>query len=96
MKMLYIALSHLFSIKNILSEIQAFLDLHKTTSHPMKIKVISCSAQLSVKIKMPTIVDILTFISMINTIFESLKARKFIMLLMLKCQQLLTFQHLLA
>ena len=45
------------------------------------IKLVSCSTQLSMKcimlinVKMPTIVGILTFISMINTTFESLKAR---------------------
>ena len=45
-------------------------------------KLFSCSTQLSmklimfIKIKMPTIVGILTFISMIKTISESLKARK--------------------
>ena len=44
-------------------------------------KVFSCSTQLKMKfimlinIKMPTIVGILIFISMINTISESLKAR---------------------
>ena len=42
----------------------------------------SCSTQLSLKlimlinVKMPTIVGILAFISMINTTSESLKARK--------------------
>ena len=45
------------------------------------IKLISCSTQLSTKlillinVKMPTIVGILTFISMINTTSEKLKAR---------------------
>ena len=45
-------------------------------------KKISCSTQLSIKfiklinVKMPTIVGILTFMSMINTTCESLKARK--------------------
>ena len=48
---------------------------------PMVIKLF-CSTQLSMKliklmnVKMPTIVGILTFISMINTTYESLKARK--------------------
>ena len=49
---------------------------------PEVIKNYSCSTQLSAKfillinVKMPTtIVGILTFISMINTIFEKLKAR---------------------
>ena len=46
------------------------------------IKLFSCSSQLSIKfimcinVKMPTIVGILTFISMVNTTYESLKAIK--------------------
>ena len=50
---------------------------------PEVIKLFSCSTQLSMKfillinVKMPTIVGILTFISMINTTYESLKARNF-------------------
>ena len=54
----------------------------------MDIKLFSCSTQLSMKfimlinIKMLTIVDILTFISSINTMSESFKARNnFIFLL---------------
>ena len=45
-------------------------------------ELFSCSTQLSTKfillinVKMPTIVGIFTFISMINTSSESLKARK--------------------
>ena len=45
-------------------------------------KLFSCSTQLRMKfiilinVKMPTIVGILTFISMVNTTSESLKARK--------------------
>ena len=45
--------------------------------------IFSCSIQLSMKfillinVKMPTIVDSLTVISMINTISERLKARNF-------------------
>ena len=48
------------------------------------IKLFSCSTQISMKlivsinVKMPTFVDILTFMSMINTTSESLKARKVI------------------
>ena len=48
---------------------------------PEVIKLLSCSIQLSTKfillinVKMPTIVGILTFISMIDTAFERLKAR---------------------
>ena len=47
------------------------------------IKVFSYSTQLSTKfillinVKMPTIIGILTFINMINTTFERLKARNF-------------------
>ena len=50
---------------------------------PEVIKLFSCSTQLSTKfillinVKMPTIVGILTLISMINTISERLKARYF-------------------
>ena len=51
---------------------------------PKVIKLFSCSTQLSVKfillinVKMSTIVDILTFISKINTTFERLEARNFV------------------
>ena len=50
---------------------------------PEVIKKKSCSTQLStefillINVKMPKIVGTLTFISMINTISESLKARNF-------------------
>ena len=50
-------------------------------SGPELIKLFSCSTQLSTKfmllitVKMSTIVGILTFISMINTTLERLKAR---------------------
>ena len=49
---------------------------------PKVMKLFSCSTQLSIKFimpindKMPTIFDILTFISIINTTPESLKGRK--------------------
>ena len=49
-------------------------------------KTYSCSTKLSTKfillknVKMPTIVGILTFISMINTSSERLKARNFFIL----------------
>ena len=49
---------------------------------PKVIKLFPCSTQLSMKfillinVKMPTIVGILTFISMINAASESFKARK--------------------
>ena len=51
---------------------------------PEVIKLFPCSTQLSTKfillinVKMPTIVGILTFISMINTASERLEARYFI------------------
>ena len=55
------------------------------TAHgPEVINISSCSAELStqismlINVKMPAIVGILTFISMINTTSESLKARKVI------------------
>ena len=52
-------------------------------ARPEVIKLFSCSTQLSTKfillinVKMPTIVGILTFISMINTTSEGLKAKNF-------------------
>ena len=57
-------------------------DLTKPMPGLESINSFSCSAQLSIvffmliNVKMPTIVGISTFISMINTISESLKARK--------------------
>ena len=57
-------------------------DWFTLTSGPKVIKHLSCSTQLSTKfimlisIKMPTIVGILTFISMISTSSDSLKASK--------------------
>ena len=57
------------------------LGLHERKPGPEVIKLFSCSTQLRMKfillinVKMPTIVGILTFISMINTTYESLKAR---------------------
>ena len=60
------------------------------------IKLFSCSTQLSTKfillinVKMPTIVaGILTFISMINTTSERLKASNFFI-----CQYLSFYEHL--
>ena len=50
---------------------------------PEVIKLFICSTQLSMKfimlinVKMPTLVCILTFVSMINTTFEQPKARNF-------------------
>ena len=54
-----------------------------TKPGPEVIKLVPCSTQLSMKfillinVKMPTTVGILTFISMINTTAERLKARNF-------------------
>ena len=56
---------------------------YKLEARPEVIKRFSYSAQLSMKfillinVKMPTIVGILTFISKINTISDSIKARNF-------------------
>ena len=58
----------------------------KKITGPEVIKLVSCSTQLSMKsimlinVKMPEIVGILTFISMIHTTSESLKGRKFLIL----------------
>ena len=52
-------------------------------SGPEVVKLFSCSTQLSMKfillinVKMPTIVGILTFISMMNTSYERPNARHF-------------------
>ena len=52
------------------------------STRPEVIKLFSCSTPLTTKfillisVKMPTIVGILTLISMINTTSDSLKARK--------------------
>ena len=57
--------------------------LGKYSPGPEVIKLFPCSTQLCMKfillinVKMPTIVGILTFISMINTTSERLKAKKF-------------------
>ena len=58
-------------------------EVHIYESGPEVIKLFSCSTQLSTKfivlinVKMPTIVGILTFISMIDTASKRLKARNF-------------------
>ena len=60
-----------------------YLGLDTRKPGPEVIKLFSCSTQLStefillINVKMPTIVGILTFISMINTTSERLIARKF-------------------
>ena len=62
---------------------QRLLKLFVVSPGPEGIKLFSYSTQLStkfiliIKVKMPTIVGILTFISMINTTSERLKARNF-------------------
>ena len=66
-------------------------------SGPEVIKLFSCSTQLSAKfillmnVKMPTIVGILTFISMINTTSERLKARSICMYLFFSFYEQLKF-----
>ena len=62
---------------------------------PEVIKKFPCSTQLSTKflllinVKMPTIVGILTFISLINTPSDRLKARKFFI-----CRYFSFYEHL--
>ena len=65
---------------------------------PEVIKLVPCSVQLSTKfillinVKMPTIVDILTFISMINTISERLKTKNFFICQYFKFYEQLKFR----
>ena len=60
--------------------IKTLVELFYGITRPEVIKLFPCSTQLSMKfilllnVKMPTIVGILTFISMINTTSERLKA----------------------
>ena len=71
---------------------------------PEVINVFPCSTQLSTKfillinVKMPTIVGILTFISMVNTTVtsKSLKARKGVFFQHIKFRELLKFHALLS
>ena len=73
--------------KNLTSIVAEWTGLSLTWSQTPKpgpeVKLFSCSTQLSMKcsllinVKMPTIVGILTYISMINTTSERLKARHF-------------------
>ena len=64
---------------------------------PEVIKLFLCSTQLSMKfimlinVKMPTSVGILSFISMINTTSESLKARKVIIFHRFRLYEQLSF-----
>ena len=65
------------------SRVEPSKKFYNLRTRPEVIKLFSCSTQLSTKfillinVKMPTIVGILTFISMINTTSERLKARNF-------------------
>ena len=58
-------------------------ELKHEKTRPRCVELFSCSTQLSIKlitlinVKMPTIVGILAFISMINTTSEILKSRNF-------------------
>ena len=60
-----------------------YFPVNRTKTGPEVIKLFSCSTELSTKfimlinVKMPTIVGILTFMRMINTISERLKSRNF-------------------
>ena len=69
-------------VKHDISRIDKFT-LEMLKHGPEVIKLFSCSTQLSTKcillinVKMPTIVDILTFNSMLNTTSGNLKARNF-------------------
>ena len=75
-----VVLSNLITFANSLDPKQAQQNFQPGTE---VIKLFSCSTQLSTKfillinVKMPSIVGILTFISMINTTSERLKARNF-------------------
>ena len=73
-------LDHISNLSHSLKRHKSGIQVHR--SGPDVIKLFSCSTQLSTKyillinIKMPTIVGISTFITMINKTSESLKARK--------------------
>ena len=68
------------------------------SSGPKVIKLFPCSTQLSTKfillinVKMPTIVGILTFVSMINTTSERLKAINFLIFRYFSFYELLKFR----
>ena len=72
-----------------------YVVLEKIITGPEVIKLFAYSTQLSTKfillinVKMPTIVGILTFISMINTSSERLKARNFFI-----CQYFSVYEQL--
>ena len=75
-----------------------YLCMHRGHSWPRYYKTFLCSSQLSSKfillinVKMPTIVGILTFISMINTTSERLKARNFFICLYFSFYERLKFR----
>ena len=75
---------------------------NKHETGPKVIKLFLCSTQLSTKfillinVKMPTIVGILTFISMINIISERLEARNFFICCHFSLYELLKFHALLS
>ena len=72
--------------------------MSSAANRPEVIKLFSYSTQLSTKfillinVKMPTIVGILTFISMINTTSEIFKARYFYICRYLKFYEQLNFR----
>ena len=71
---------------------------HRGRAGPEVIKLFSCSIQLRTKfillinVKMPTIVGISTFIRMINTTSERLKARNFFICLYFSFYEQLKFR----
>ena len=71
--------------------------LQSVVHGPEVIKLFPCSTQLSTKfimlinVKMPTVVGILTFISMINATVERLKARNFLICRYLSLDEQLKF-----
>ena len=74
----------MFKLVSVAEETGLSFDLLETTkTGPYNIKLFLCSTQLTSKfillinVKLPTIVGILTFISMINTTTERLNARNF-------------------
>ena len=83
--MVYTILCHICSlfVIDVQNDFRLYLYTMKTEAGPEVIKLFPCSIQLSTKyillinVKMPTIVGILTFISMITTTSERLKAINF-------------------
>ena len=92
---------HLETMKYVSSEKNGMLFCYSNTG-PEVIKLFPCLTQLSTKfillinVKMPTIVGILTFISMIKTASERLKARKIFICWYFSCYVQFKFHALLS